>query len=97
MAKVKVMKTSYKFIYFLSSMFTYIVFGFIEFFLLNNFLDIISNKYYIHVIVMIVCLIIVNPLLTYSVVGKLPLKPTKRVKGTLNDDLKRQTHWCKID
>lgn len=89
---MKVMKTSYKFIYFLSSMFTYMLIGVIEFFLLNNFVDIISTKYYIHVIVMIICLLIVNPLITYSLVGKLPLKPTKRVKGSLNEDLKRQTH-----
>lgn len=88
----KVMKTSYKFIYFLSSMFTYILIGLIEFFLLDNFIDIISSKYSIHVIVMIICLIIINPLITYALVGKLPLKPTKRVKGSLNEDLKRQTH-----
>lgn len=92
MAKIKVMKTSYKFIYFLSSMFTYMFIGMIEFFFLNNFVDIISTKYYIHVTIMIICLIIVNPLITFAFVGKLPLKPTKRVKGTLNDDLKRPNH-----
>lgn len=92
MPKTKVMKTSYKFIYLLFSMFTYVSIGLIEFFLLNNFVDIISTKYFIHVLIMIVCLIIINPLITYLIVGKLPLKPAKRVKGTLNDDLKRQTH-----
>lgn len=86
------MKTSYKFIYLLTSMITYIVVGLIEFFWLNNLLDIISTSYTVHMIVMGICLVIVNPLITFMLVGKLPLKPTKRVKGTLNDDLKRQSH-----
>lgn len=90
--KVKVMKTSYKFIYFLTSMFTYILIGIIEFYLLDNLVDMLSTKYYIHVLVMIICLLIVNPLITYALVGKLPLKPNKRIKGTLKDDLKRQAH-----
>lgn len=84
------MKTSYKFIYFLTSMFTYILIGIIEFFLLDNLVYMISTKYYIHVLLMAICLMVLNPLLTYALVGKLPLKPTKRIKGTLKDDLKRQ-------
>lgn len=90
--KVKVMKTSYKFIYLLTSMITYIVIGLIEFFWLNNLLDMISTSYTVHMIVMGICLVIINPLITFMLVGKLPLKPTKRVKGTINDDLKRQSH-----
>lgn len=85
------MKTSYKFIYFLTSMVTYVVVGLLEFFILDNLLDMLSTKYSVHAIVMIVCLIIINPLITYALVGKLPLKPTKRIKGTLKDDLKRVT------
>lgn len=90
--KVKVMKTSYKFIYLLTSMITYIVIGLIEFFWLNNLLDMISTSYTVHMMVMGICLAIINPLITFMLVGKLPLKPTKRVKGTINDDLKRQSH-----
>lgn len=90
--KVKVMKTSYKFIYLLTSMITYIVIGLIEFFWLNNLLDMISTSYTVHMIMMGICLVIINPLITFMLVGKLPLKPTKRVKGTINDDLKRQSH-----
>lgn len=86
------MKTSYKFIYFLTSTFTYILIGIIEFYLLDNLVDMISTRYYIHVLVMAICLIIVNPLITYALVGKLPLKPTKRINGTIRDDLKRQPH-----
>lgn len=72
-------------------MMTYVVVGLLEFFILDNLLDMLSTKYSVHVIVMIVCLIIINPLITYALVGKLPLKPTKRIKGTLKDDLKRVT------
>lgn len=69
----------------------YILISFFEFFCLNNLLDIISSRYIIHVLVMILCLILINPLLTYYAVGKLPLKPKKRINGSLKEDLKRHT------
>ena len=83
------MKGLYKFVYFLSSMFIYIILGIFEFFCLDNLVDIVSQRYIIHVLVFCISLLIINPIITYELVDKLPFKPLKRIKGNVKDDLKK--------
>ena len=83
------MKGFYKFIYFLSSMFIYIILGIFEFFCLDNLVDIISQSYLIHILVFCIGLFIINPIISYKFVNMLPFKPLKRIKGSVKDDLKK--------
>ncbi len=84
------MKKTYKFIYFLTSMCAYILLGIFEFFCMNNIVDIISEKYLYHVLFMVVALLAINPFITFYVVNKLPLKPKKRNSVSIKEDYKKQ-------
>ena len=84
------MKSFYKFIYFLSSFIIYVILGLIEFFFLDNFVDIVSERYVVHVLALCFSLLIINPIITYKLVNTLPFKPFKRIKGSVKDDLKKE-------
>lgn len=83
------MKKLYRFIYFISSCLIYILLGLFEFFCLDNFVDMISTSYYVHSGLMLLMLIFVNPIITFKLIGLIPIKPKKRVKS-VNDELKRE-------
>lgn len=74
------MKYSYRFIYIGVTFITYLLLCFIEFYILTHLLDMISNNYIVHTIASIICLIIINPIITYIVIEKIPLKPKLRAK-----------------
>ena len=78
------MKYSYRFIYIGVTFITYLLLCFIEFYLLIHLLDMISKGYIVHTIASIVCLLIVNPIITYIVIEKIPLKPKLRAKKPIN-------------
>ena len=83
------MKKLYRFIYFISSCLIYILLGLFEFFCLDNFVDMISTSYYVHSGLMLLMLIFVNPIITFNLIGLIPIKPKKRVKS-VHDELKRE-------
>ena len=83
------MKKLYRFIYFISSALIYILLGFFEFFCINNLVDIISSKYYIHVLCMVLALLVINPIITFKLIGLLPFKPKKKTKS-ICEELKRE-------
>ncbi|MDO4500261.1 MAG: hypothetical protein Q4B60_03190 [Erysipelotrichaceae bacterium] len=82
------MKAQYRFLYIITSMVVYVLIGLIEFFCLNDLLDIISTRYFFHVLMALGCLFIINPLLSYAIVDKLPIKPNLKLKGGIKEDLK---------
>lgn len=83
------MKKLYRFIYFISSCLIYTLLGLFEFFCLDNFVDMISTSYYVHSGLMLLMLIFVNPIITFKLIGLIPIKPKKRVKS-VHDELKRE-------
>lgn len=83
------MKKLYRFIYFISSCLIYILLGLFEFFCLNNFVDMISTSYFVHAGLMILNLLVINPIITFKLIGLIPIKPKKRVKS-VHDELKRE-------
>ena len=82
------MKGKYKFLYFISSFAIYCLLSFLEFFFFDDLLNIVSTRYIVHFAVFVVCLLTVNPLVTYFFVDMLPFKPKLRLKGNINEDLK---------
>ncbi len=83
------MKKLYRFIYFISSALIYILLALFEFFCLNNLVDMISTKYYIHVLCMALALIIINPIITFKLIDLIPIKPKKKTKS-ICEELKRE-------
>ena len=83
------MKKLYRFIYFISSCLIYILLGLFEFFCLNNFVDMISTSYFVHASLMILSLLVINPIITFKLIGLIPIKPKKMVKS-VHDELKRE-------
>lgn len=83
------MKKLYRFIYLISSATIYILLAIFEFFCINNLVDIISSKYYVHAICMMVAILIINPIITFYLIGLIPIKPRKKVKS-ISDELKRE-------
>lgn len=83
------MKLSNRLIYFFTSLFTYVILCLIEYYVLSNLLDIISTSFKVHLIAMIICLLLVNPLITYLVINTLPIKPDLKLKGNIKEDLAR--------
>ena len=83
------MKKLYRFIYFISSALIYILLAFFEFFCINNLVDMISTKYYIHVLCMVLALLVINPIITFKLIGLIPLKPKKKTKS-ISEELKRE-------
>lgn len=83
------MKKLYRFIYFISSCLIYILLGLFEFFCLNNFVDMISTSYFVHASLMILSLLVINPIITFKLIGLIPIKPKKSVKS-VHDELKRE-------
>ncbi len=71
-------------------MFIYMALGFIEFFMLNNLFDIFTSRYLYHEIMMVVCLIVINPIITYILVNLIPLKPKKRIKDNIKDEMRQE-------
>ena len=63
--------------YFISSCIIYLGLAFSEFYCLRNFLDMISENELFQLIVLILCLLVVNPLIVAYVIKKIPYK----VKG----------------
>lgn len=84
------MKRTYRIIYLFASMFIYMALGFIEFFMLNNLFDIFTSRYLYHEIMMVVCLIVINPIITYILVNLIPLKPKKRIKDNIKDEMRQE-------
>ena len=84
------MKTSYRLIYVFASFACYVLLGLIEFFFLTHLLDIISTGHVFHYVMMVICLLFINPLITYYMLGKLPIKPRLRSRGSISEDLKRE-------
>lgn len=84
------MKRTYRIIYLFASMFIYMTLGFIEFFMLNNLFDIFTSCYLYHEIMMVVCLIVINPIITYILVNLIPLKPKKRIKDNIKDEMRQE-------
>lgn len=78
------MKTSYRFIYIGITFTTYLLLCFIEFYILTHLLDMISTNYILHTIASIVCLVVINPIITYIIIEKIPLKPKLRAKKPIN-------------
>lgn len=83
------MKKLYRFIYFISSALIYILLALFEFFYLNNLVDIVSDRYFVHVIFLGVALIVINPLITFYLINLIPIRPKKKVKS-ISDELKRE-------
>ncbi len=83
------MKKLYRFIYFISSALIYILLALFEFFYLNNLVDIISDRYFVHVIFLGVALVVINPLITFYLINLIPIRPKKKVKS-ISDELKRE-------
>lgn len=81
------MKIKYRLIYFFVSFLSYIALALFEFFVLDDVLDMISTKYIVHLIIMIICLIIINPIIVYYIICKLPIKPKLKTKKKLDDSL----------
>ncbi|MBR0461205.1 MAG: hypothetical protein IJJ00_00645 [Erysipelotrichaceae bacterium] len=84
------MKTSYRLIYIFASFACYVLLGLIEFFFLTHLLDIISTGHVFHYVMMVICLLFINPLITYLLLDLLPIKPRLRLKGNIHEDLKRE-------
>lgn len=84
------MKRTYRIIYLFASMFIYMALGFIEFFMLNNLFDIFTSRYLYHEIMMVVCLIIINPIVTYILVNLIPLRPKRRIKDNIKDEMRQE-------
>ena len=84
------MKTSYRLIYIFASFACYVLLGLIEFFFLTHLLDIISTGHVFHYVMMVICLLLINPLITYLLLDLLPIKPRLRLKGNIHEDLKRE-------
>ena len=53
----------------------YLGLAFFELFVLKNVLDMISDDYLIRLAAFLICLFLVNPLLTYRITEKLPFAP----------------------
>lgn len=85
------MKKKHRFLYFVFSFGFYCLLAFIDFFVLNRLLDVITESYFFHMIVFIVCLLVVNPIITYLLLNLLPFKPQLRLKGNINEDLKSES------
>ncbi len=83
------MKKLYRFIYFISSALIYILLALFEFFYLNNLVDIVSDRYFVHVIFLGVALVVINPLITFYLINLIPIRPKKKVKS-ISDELKRE-------
>lgn len=84
------MKRTYRIIYLFASMFIYMALGFFEFFMLNNLFDIFTSHYLYHEIMMVVCLIIINPIVTYILVNLIPLRPKRRIKDNIKDEMRQE-------
>ena len=84
------MRTSYRLIYIGTSFFAYIALSLIEFFVLTHLLDMVSTKFFVHFVSAIICLLVINPILVYLLLDKLPIRPGRRLKGNINEDLKRE-------
>lgn len=69
------MKIKYRFIYFFASFFAYVALAFLDFFVLRYLLEMISTNYLVHTIMMLICLIIINPIIVYYLINYLPIKP----------------------
>ncbi len=68
----------------------YILLAFIEFFMLNNLFDMFTTRYLYHEIMMVVCLLLINPILTYILVNLIPLKPKKRIKDNIKEEMRQE-------
>ncbi len=53
----------------------YLALAFLEIFVLRHVLDMLSDDYLIRIAVLLVCLFLVNPLVTYRISEKLPFAP----------------------
>ncbi len=86
----KEMKKTYRIIFLFASMGIYILLAFIEFFMLNNLFDIFTSRYLYHEIMMLICLLIINPIITYILVNLIPLKPKKRIKDNITEEMRQE-------
>ncbi|MBR2577303.1 MAG: hypothetical protein IKE38_00070 [Erysipelotrichaceae bacterium] len=84
------MKTSYRIIYIAVSFVSYVLLGLIEFFFLTHLLDVFSTSPSIHLAAAVICLLVINPLITFMILNMLPIKPKLRLKGNIHEDLKRE-------
>jgi len=83
------MKASYKLIFVIFSFIFYVFIFLMEFFLLKNIIEYFFVNLITRLIVYGILLIIVNPIFTYIFIRRLPLKPNKRIKGNIDEELKR--------
>lgn len=49
----------------------------------------ISTSYFVHASLMILSLLVINPIITFKLIGLIPIKPKKSVKS-VHDELKRE-------
>lgn len=84
------MKSKYKFLYTISSCLIYMLITLFEYFCLRGLVDYVSTSYKVHLAALLVCLVVINPIITYILISKLPFKPALRLKGNINEDMKKQ-------
>lgn len=84
------MKPRIRFLYTISSSLIYILITIFEYFCLNGLIDYISTNYKVHLAALLVCLVLINPIITYLIISELPFKPDLRLKGNINEDMRRQ-------
>ena len=84
------MKTSYRIICIFTAFISYVLLGLLEFFFLTHLLDILSTGYAVHLGASVFCLLVINPLITYLILDRLPIRPKLRLKGNIHEDLKRE-------
>lgn len=83
------MKTKYRFLYTISSLIVYSLISIFEFFCLDGLIDYISLEYKVHLAALIICLLLINPIITYIIISELPFKPALRLKGNINEDMRK--------
>lgn len=83
------MKLSYKFIYIFSSFLIYVLLGLLDYLFLKGIINYFFVSIATRLIVWTVLLIVINTIITYICILRLPLKPELKTRGGINENMKR--------
>ena len=84
------MRPLHRLIFITVSFLSYVSLSVLEFFFLDDILDIVSRNSVFHTIFFILCLLALNPLITYLILNKVPIRPALRLRGNIREDMKRE-------
>ena len=84
------MRPLHRFIYITVSFLSYVTLAVLAFFFLDDILDIISRNSTFHTLVFILWLLVLDPIITYLILDKVPIRPALRLKGNIREDMKRE-------